>query len=383
MRRLAAGAVVKAGELEARSSTGRRLRNRSSRSRRLVTTKVHLCASWKSAASAGHRRTPRSSARCSSARMSKSSRAARSKPSMLGKVCRGRACPVEPRLHGSELHGADGGGARRGRLRARSSASTLLRRFYKRFREQLDKSKKLASVEAPFGDDRDRLRRMRRDGFMVKKWGKNGWFLSCERYPEVQGHKGSRCPMGTGCCGGRGARDRASTATSATNSWSCKTVVATETSCRAPDIRACKNTRPVPLGVACPQVRRRSSSRFVRARRVAAPSTAARTSAAEQKCEFKLWARPIAEACPDCGALFLTYAGGKKPMIVCATKGCGFKKAAPEEGANADEGEAEGAAAAPEAPPEVTVAPVVEPEPRRRRARPHPRLRPPRRAERR
>ena len=54
--------------------------SRSSRSRRRATTKARSCVSSRSAASAGRPRTPRSSARCSSAPTSRSSRAAGSSP---------------------------------------------------------------------------------------------------------------------------------------------------------------------------------------------------------------------------------------------------------------------------------------------------------------
>ena len=59
---------------------------------------------------------------------------------------------------------------------------------------------------------------------------------------------------------------------------------------------------------------------------------------AEQKCDFKLWQKPVPEPCPKCEAKFLTRAGGKKPMLVCATKDCGYKR-------ELDEDEAPGTAA--------------------------------------
>ena len=106
--------------------------------------------------------TPRSSARCRRATTSRSSRAAASSPPLLGKFVVDGLVAIEPRLHGPELHRQDGGGARRGRRRQARSASQLLKRFYKRFREQLDKSKKLASLEARAREDRHHLRRVRR-----------------------------------------------------------------------------------------------------------------------------------------------------------------------------------------------------------------------------
>ena len=51
------------------------------------------------------------------------------------------------------------------------------------------------------------------------------------------------------------------------------------------------------------------------------------------KCDFKLWQKPIGEPCPACGAPFLMLGGSRtKPMIVCANKECGYKRAAAEPG---------------------------------------------------
>jgi DNA topoisomerase-1 len=50
------------------------------------------------------------------------------------------------------------------------------------------------------------------------------------------------------------------------------------------------------------------------------------------KCDFKLWAKPVLQPCPDCGAEFMTRGGSKtKPMLVCVTEGCGHKEALPIE----------------------------------------------------
>ena len=92
---------------------------------------------------------------------------------------------------------------------------------------------------------------------------------------------------------------------------------------------ACKATRPVPLGVACPKCggdiieirpRKRGGRTFY----------GCSNFNAAQKCDFKLWQRPVPEACPQCDAKFLLRAGGKKPMLVCATKDCGYKRELPE-----------------------------------------------------
>jgi len=89
----------------------------------------------------------------------------------------------------------------------------------------------------------------------------------------------------------------------------------------------CKNPRPIPLGVKCPKcggdmIEIRSKKRGGRA--FYGCSNYANEAI---KCDFKLWQKPIAEACPDCGAPFLVLGGTRtKPAIVCANKECGYKR---------------------------------------------------------
>jgi DNA topoisomerase-1 len=206
----------------------------------------------------------------------------------------------------------------------------LLKRFYKRFREQLDKGKKLASWK-PTPEKTDIVCEECGQGKMLKKWGKNGYFLSCERYPECKGTKDLSV-------GGVPAVVRETDIPC--NECGKPMVIKTGRfgeflSCTG--YPTCKATRPVPLGVACPKCggdiieirpRKRGGRTFY----------GCSNFNAAQKCDFKLWQRPVPEACPQCDAKFLLRAGGKKPMLVCATKDCGYKRELPE-----GEGEGEGA----------------------------------------
>jgi DNA topoisomerase-1 len=215
--------------------------------------------------------------------------------------------------------------------------TALLKRFYKRFREQLDKSKKLASWK-PESERTDIECEECGQGKMIKKWGKNGWFLSCERYPECKGTKDLTE-------GGAPAQVRETDI--ACDKCGKPMVIKTGRfgeflSCTG--YPACKNARPVPLGVPCPKCggdiieirpRKRGGRTFY----------GCSNYNAEQKCDFKLWQKPVPEPCPKCDAKFLTRAGGKKPMLVCATKDCGYKKELDEE-----EAEALGAALPPASP---------------------------------
>ena len=232
----------------------------------------------------------------------------------------------------------------------------LLKRFYKRFREQLDKSKKLKSWK-PEPEKTD-IPCDECGSKMLKKWGKNGYFLSCERYPECKGTKDLTE-------GGTPAQVRETDFVCD----KCGKPMVIKTgrfgeflSCTG--YPTCKNARPVPLGVPCPKCggdiieirpKKKGGRTFF----------GCSNYNAEQKCDFKLWQRPVPTPCPQCDAKFLLRTGGKKPMLVCNTKDCGYKHELEEEGAAEGDGAADGdgAAAAGEAGTNgtVTVAPAAPP----------------------
>jgi DNA topoisomerase I len=212
----------------------------------------------------------------------------------------------------------------------------LLKRFYKRFREQIELSKKLASWK-PKSEKTDIACEECGAGVMIKKWGKNGYFLSCERYPKC---KATRDLAAGGGAAAAPVRETDFVCDKCSKPMVIKTGRFGDfLSCTG--YPACKNARPVPLGVACPKCggdiieirpRKKGGRTFF----------GCSNYNAEQKCDFKLWQRPIAEPCPNCGAAFLTKSGGKKPMLICATKDCGYKRELPTE--DGEGGEAPGEA---------------------------------------
>ena len=111
---------------------------------------------------------------------------------------------------------------------------------------------------------------------MLKRWGRNGWFLGCSRFPK------------------------------------------------------CRSTMPMPLGIACPKCKEgQLVEQRTRNRRT---FYGCNRWNAEPPCDFKLWQRPVDEPCPRCGAPFLVQAGGKKkPVLRCVTEGCGFERPATPE----------------------------------------------------
>ena len=214
----------------------------------------------------------------------------------------------------------------------------LLGRFYKKFRSQLDavtKGKRWAPDPIPTDEKCDTCG----TGTMMKKWSRNGWFLSCSNYPKCE-NKRDLAPDGS-------------------------VLIPKETGidcdkCGKPMIirqgrygeflsctgyPACKNAKPVPLGVPCPKCG--GDIIEVKARKKGGRTFygCSNYNVETIKCDFKLWQRPIKEACPLCKAPYLVMGGNKaKPLIVCADKECGYKREVEErvEGAPAD-----GAAAPP------------------------------------
>jgi DNA topoisomerase-1 len=213
---------------------------------------------------------------------------------------------------------------------------TLLKRFYKRFREQLETSKK-GSRWNPDPIPTDEVCDVCGTGKMNKRWSKKGWFLGCANYPECKNTRDlGPPPRETGI-----------------NCDKCSKPMVIRTgrygeflSCTG--YPECKNAKPVPLGVPCPKCggdiieirpKKRGGRTFY---------GCSNWNVETIKCDFKLWQKPIPEPCPACAAPFLVNGGTKtRPMVVCANKECGFKRAASEGGA--EEGAAPAAGEAGEA----------------------------------
>jgi DNA topoisomerase I len=195
----------------------------------------------------------------------------------------------------------------------------LLKRFYKRFRSQLDLSKKGKrwNPEPEPTSEKCELD----GGVMLKRWSRNGWFLGCANYPECKstrdlGADGTPTqPRETGIACDKCGKGMVIRSGRFGEFLSCT------------GYPECKNAKPVPLGVKCPKcggdiIEIRSKKRGGR------PFYGCSNYANEAvKCDFKLWQKPIGEPCPDCAAPFLVMGGTRvKPMIACANKECGYKR---------------------------------------------------------
>ncbi len=206
----------------------------------------------------------------------------------------------------------------------------LLKRFYKRFRAQLDVSKK-GKRWNPDPEPTDTKCELC-GGTMLKRWSKNGWFLGCANYPECKstrdlGADGAPAePRETGIACDKCGKPMVVRSGRFGEFLSCT------------GYPGCKNAKPVPLGVKCPKCggdiieirsKKRGGKAFYGCSNYANEAV---------KCDFKVWQKPITEPCPDCGAPFLVFGGSRtKPMIACINKECGYKRiasdAAPSEGA--------------------------------------------------
>jgi DNA topoisomerase-1 len=195
----------------------------------------------------------------------------------------------------------------------------LLKRFYKRFRSQLDKSKKGKrwNPEPEPTDEKCELD----GGTMLKRWSRNGWFLGCSNYPECKstrdlGADGTPVvPRETGISCDKCGKPMVIRSGRFGEFLSCT------------GYPECKNAKPVPLGVKCPKCggdiieirpKKRGGKTFYGCSNYADETI---------KCEFKLWQKPLTEPCPNCNAPFLVMGGSRvKPVIACANKECGYKR---------------------------------------------------------
>jgi len=201
----------------------------------------------------------------------------------------------------------------------------LLSKFYKRFKKQLDEGKK-GKRWNPEPIPTDEICDACGVGKMSKRWSKNGWFLGCENYPKCKNTR-DLGPDGNGPVAGAQPRETGILCDKCQKPMVIRAGRFGEfLSCTG--YPTCKNARPVPLGVACPKCG--GDLTEIRPKKRGGRTFYGCSNYANEKvkCDFKLWQKPIAEPCPACKAPFLVFGGTKaKPMIACADKACGYKRA--------------------------------------------------------
>lgn len=201
----------------------------------------------------------------------------------------------------------------------------LLTRFYKRFTRQLERSKKLPAWKPTPVETDEKCEEC--GSVLLRRWSKNGWFLGCSAYPKCKYTRDA-----SGSNGGSSVRETDIRCDKCGKPMVIRNGRYGEfLSCSG--YPQCKSARPVPLGVACPKCggdiieirpRKKGGRTFY----------GCSNYNADQKCDFKLWSKPVPMPCPRCGAPFLTLSRGRKPAYVCLEDGCGYRGELPEDDAS-------------------------------------------------
>jgi len=151
---------------------------------------------------------------------------------------------------------------------------------------------------------------------LKERWGRFGKFIACSAYPD--------CRYTRNLDGSERAEDEPTNETCP----SCGKPMVIKHGRFGKFIACsgypeCKTTKPVTLGIACPQDG--CSGELVERR-----SRRGRTfygCSAYPGCAFVLWQRPVAEACPKCGAPFVTERTSRgRTTRQCAREGCDFRR---------------------------------------------------------
>jgi DNA topoisomerase-1 len=109
---------------------------------------------------------------------------------------------------------------------------------------------------------------------MMKRWGRNGWFLGCSKYPK------------------------------------------------------CKGTRPMPLGIKCPKCQTGDIIEIKSKGRGRVFYGCSNYNIESIKCDFRVWQKPVPIPCPQCEAKFMVRAGktDEPGTLKCLTESCGFTR---------------------------------------------------------
>ena len=216
----------------------------------------------------------------------------------------------------------------------------LLDRFYGAFRTVLDtakKDKRWAPEPEPTEYKCDDC-----GAPLLKRWGKNGFFLSCETYPKCKFTRDL-------------SKENGEPAVDRMTDYICD-------KCEKPMViktgrygeflscsgyPECKNAKPVPLGMPCPKCQ----GDIIEIRSKKKGSRPFYGCANYPKCDFKVWQKPVNEPCPQCSYPFLVIGGGaKNPKLMCGKgpKECDYSRPIDEPGP----AELEAAEAAEKLPPD-------------------------------
>jgi DNA topoisomerase-1 len=202
---------------------------------------------------------------------------------------------------------------------------SAVRDFYVPFTQDMEKAKDIAGpkdiVEPPTDIPCEKCGRM-----MEIKWGRNGKFLACPAYKEKPPCKNTQNfeKLEDGTIKIVAKQD----VTTDEKCEKCSSPMVIKTgrfgkflACSA--YPECKTTKPIPLGVKCPQdAGDLAQKRTKKGRTFYACSN-------YPKCEFAIWDRPVNKPCPNCHAAFLVekYTKQAGASVQCRNEECGYKEA--------------------------------------------------------
>jgi DNA topoisomerase I len=164
---------------------------------------------------------------------------------------------------------------------------------------------------------------------LMKRWGKNGPFIGCPGYPECKYTRNI----------GTDAETQASRAPEPTEytCHECGSMMLKRWGRNGfflgcSKFPKCKGTRNLPLGVDCPkcaEAGRKGEIVMIRPKGRGRAFYGCSQYNTDVKCDFRIWQRPVPVACPKCGAAFLVRAldSDKQPILRCIKEGCGFEQA--------------------------------------------------------
>jgi DNA topoisomerase-1 len=212
----------------------------------------------------------------------------------------------------------------------------LLHEFYGAFKEQLaaaeQNMKSVKREEIPTEIPCEKCGQAN----LVIKWGRNGRFLACPRYPECKN------TMEYNAKGGEPQPQVVIETEEPCPTCGRKMIVKSGRFGRflaCPGYPECKSVKPFPTGVKCPQCN--TGDLVERTSKRGKPFYSCSNY---PDCKYVLWNRPIPEPCPKCShAFLLERVTSKRRTVSCPAEGCKYHHATAVEGdpaAAQDDGEA-------------------------------------------
>ncbi len=177
-------------------------------------------------------------------------------------------------------------------------------------------------------------------GQLIMRFGRFGAFIACSNYPECKYSRNLEEPQAAG--NGDGAPAEPEEAPTCPDCgkpmqirrsrfgtfWGCTGYP----ECKGIQKIGPKPEPPKPTGIACPECKE-GEIQEKKSRRGKIFYSCSRYP----DCKFALWNKPVAKACPSCGAPFLLEKTTKKlgTRLICGKEGCGYTEQVEADGADA------------------------------------------------